>query len=146
MPRSTPSRDGPIRPPATVHHLANTPTAFGDVRPSTVPQYILAAVKIVCQIAEREPAGDILVFMPGQEDINKTVRGIMHETKDVVALGLFANMPKSRQREALAPLSGAKQHFRKCVVATNIAETSLTIDGIVYVVVCEHEYLPRVSY
>lgn len=133
--------------PVTVFHTAPAPTALGTMRETTVPQYVLAAVKTVCHIADKQPAGDILVFMPGQEDIALTIRGINHEAKKtVVALGLYADLSKARQREALMPLSGDKQHLRKCVVATNIAETSLTIDGIVYVVVCEHDHPATVSY
>lgn len=132
--------------PVTVQYCATLPTAFGNERHTTVPQYVVAAVRMVAYIEKREPAGDILVFMPGQEDIAQTIKGITVETNAVVPFGLFADMPKSRQREALAPLSGEKQHLRKCVVATNIAETSLTIDGIVYVVVCGQEHIATVFY
>lgn len=133
--------------PVDVRHIVATPTAFGNEINDTVARYVLGAVKTVAHIAERSPPGDILVFMPGQEDIAMTIAGVKHETKGGVAtFGLYADMPKARQLEALAPLTGDKQHLRKCIVATNIAETSLTIDGIVYIVVCENACLATVYY
>lgn len=120
--------------PVEVSFLAAVPF-LGSIRHTTVPEYVVAAIRVASQIAEREAPGDILIFMPGKEDIRLTVAGIMTDTQGVVALGLHAEMTKAQQSKVLAPLSGDKQHFRKCIVATNVAETSLTIDGIVYVIV-----------
>ena len=92
--------------------------------------YVDAAVRATEQIMAESSAGDVLIFMPGERDIR--------ETSDLLA-GRF-------DREAeIIPLfgmlsAGEQQHVfavcdrRKIVVATNIAETSLTIPGIRYVV------------
>lgn len=74
--------------------------------------------------------GDILVFVPGEDDIARTIASIRHEMPYVTAFGLHGNMSKAEQERALARVNGIK-----VVVATNIAETSLTIDGVVHVVV-----------
>lgn len=95
----------------------------------------MAALKTVMQIHTTHEPGDILVFKPGQEDVDVLVAGIRHETTRLEAFPLYANMSKAQQRMALGPVNNEKENLRKCVVATNIAETSLTINGIVYVVV-----------
>jgi ATP-dependent RNA helicase DHX8/PRP22 len=102
------------------------------------PDYMDAALITVMQIHLSEPAGDVLVFLTGQEEIDtccETLYTRMQALGDLapelIILPVYSSLPsemQSRIFEAAPPGS------RKCVVATNIAEASLTIDGIYYVV------------
>jgi ATP-dependent RNA helicase DHX8/PRP22 len=103
--------------------------------------YLDAALCAVCQINETEPEGDVLVFLTGQEEIESLGRLLRARAgkqkpgeRSVPALHvalLFAAMPPEEQMRAFEP---APPGARKVVLATNIAETSLTINGIRYVV------------
>ena len=100
--------------------------------------YLDAALCAVCQINEAEAAGDVLVFLTGQEEIESLGRLLRARSKKArpgapalnVVL-LFAAMPPEEQMRAFEPTPPGT---RKVVLATNIAETSLTISGIRYVV------------
>ncbi|MDR3229551.1 MAG: ATP-dependent helicase HrpB [Puniceicoccales bacterium] len=76
-----------------------------------------------------EPEGDFLVFMPGSYEIQKTIDaiGTTPEGRDCLLLPLHGELPPERQDLAVAPPPAG---IRKVVVATNVAETSLTIDGV----------------
>ncbi|MCH8820907.1 ATP-dependent RNA helicase [Patescibacteria group bacterium] len=89
----------------------------------------LAAFK-VGQIHRSGKPGDILVFMPGKDEIYKTIRLIeqLHH-QDLHTLAVYGDMTPQEQRRIFDRFSG-----RKVIVATNIAETSITIDGVVHVV------------
>lgn len=84
-----------------------------------------------------EPGGDILVFMPGQEEIEVTCDVVterleqLEECPPLAVLPIFSQLPSDLQARIF---QRAPAGVRKCVVATNIAETSLTVDGIMYVV------------
>jgi ATP-dependent helicase HrpB len=83
--------------------------------------------------ALREAPGDVLVFLPGAGEIRRT-QARLAETSlgpDVDVLPLFGELPPGEQDAAIAP---ARAGRRKVVLATNIAETSLTIDGVRIVV------------
>ena len=97
------------------------------------------------QIHIDEGPGDVLLFLTGEEEIEQACAEIRFEAKklsDDVAgpisvIPLYSSLPPQQQNrifdDAPAPNRAGKPG-RKVVVATNIAETSLTIDGIVYVV------------
>ncbi|ROW02303.1 hypothetical protein VSDG_02350 [Cytospora chrysosperma] len=119
--------------PVEVFHVADERLGGRNFVTSPVVDYVVAAVNTVVQIHKEGRRGDVLVFMPGQEDVDNTVAGIQRECSLMEVFGLYANMSKALQRQALKPLGEGKQNFRKCIMATNIAETSLTINGIVYV-------------
>jgi ATP-dependent helicase HrpA len=88
-----------------------------------------AAVQAVDDIINRRPPGDVLVFMPTEQDILETCRRLEGRKYAATAiLPLFSRLPASAQRR-IYTVSGPK-----IVVATNVAETSLTIPGIRYVV------------
>ncbi|PKG99843.1 ATP-dependent helicase HrpB [Paraglaciecola sp. MB-3u-78] len=75
---------------------------------------------------------DCLVFLPGAADINKAAQRLsQHFATEVEVLKLFSELSKNEQQQALLPNPEGK---RKIVLATNIAETSLTIEGIEIVV------------
>jgi len=90
------------------------------------------------QIHLSEPAGDILVFLTGQEEIDtccETLYTRMQALGDLapelIVLPVYSSLPSEIQSRIFDP---APPGSRKCVVATNIAEASLTIDGVYYVV------------
>ena len=110
-----------------------------DIQYSRSPceDYVDSAVKQVLAIHVSQGAGDILVFMTGQEDIEVTCELVAERLKQLVdpqqllILPIYSQMPADLQSKIFDP---APPGVRKVIVATNIAETSLTVDGIMYVV------------
>ncbi|XP_026124168.1 pre-mRNA-splicing factor ATP-dependent RNA helicase PRP16-like [Carassius auratus] len=110
-----------------------------DILFSKVPQedYVEAAVKQALQIHLSGMVGDILIFMPGQEDIEVTSDQIVERLEDLdnapalAVLPIYSQLPSDLQAKIFQK---APDGVRKCIVATNIAETSLTVDGIMFVV------------
>lgn len=117
--------------------------------PEFQQDYLDSAVRTVLQIHATEAEGDILLFLTGEEEIEDTVRKLTLESESMLredsqncgpmkVYPLYGSLPPHQQQKifAAAPESvfegGPKG--RKVIVSTNIAETSLTIDGIVYVV------------
>jgi ATP-dependent RNA helicase DHX8/PRP22 len=102
------------------------------------PDYLEAALITVMQIHLSEPAGDILVFLTGQEEIDSCSEILYSRMKalgdlapELIILPVYSALPSEIQSRIFEP---APIGSRKCVIATNIAEASLTIDGIYYVV------------
>ncbi|CAD5232198.1 unnamed protein product [Bursaphelenchus xylophilus] len=100
--------------------------------------YLDAALITVMQIHLTEPPGDILVFLTGQEEIDtaceilfERMKKLGSEVPDLIILPVYGALPSEMQTRIFEP---APPGSRKVVIATNIAETSLTIDGIYYVV------------
>ena len=107
--------------------------------------YFSASVKTVMQIHVDEEPGDILLFLTGEEEIEQACAEIRFEAKKlsedvagpISVIPLYSTLPPQQQNRIFdaAPEPNRKgKPGRKVVVSTNIAETSLTIDGIVYVV------------
>ncbi|RHY61624.1 hypothetical protein DYB34_008418, partial [Aphanomyces astaci] len=102
---------------------------------SPAEDYVDAAVKQVMTIHLSHPKGDILVFMTGQEDIEATCyvlaerMGRVDGAPPLMVLPMYSQLPADLQ----AKIFDASD-IRKCIVSTNIAETSLTVDGIRYVI------------
>jgi len=101
-----------------------------------------AAMITVLQIhVDCREKGDVLVFLPGQEEIEQLAKLLGDKRKlfpadlttDLLICPLFASMPFEQQIAVFEPVVG---DVRKVVIATNIAETSITIPGIKYVVDC----------
>ncbi|CAL2261904.1 unnamed protein product [Prunus armeniaca] len=100
--------------------------------------YLDAAIVTALQIHVTQPPGDILVFLTGQEEIETAEEILKHRTRglgtkiaELIICPIYANLPTELQGKIFeATPDGA----RKVVLATNIAETSLTIDGIKYVI------------
>ncbi|KAL9308060.1 putative RNA helicase [Arabidopsis thaliana] len=100
--------------------------------------YMDAAIVTILTIHVREPLGDILVFFTGQEEIETAeeilkhrIRGLGTKIRELIICPIYANLPSELQAKIFEP---TPEGARKVVLATNIAETSLTIDGIKYVV------------
>lgn len=106
--------------------------------------YFQAAVKTIMQIHADEGPGDILCFLTGEEEIEMACTEIRNEAKklgddvgNTLVLPLYSTLPPQQQNRIFDPAPGPNRKGipgRKIICSTNIAETSLTIDGIVYVV------------
>ncbi|TIA90553.1 hypothetical protein E3P99_01514 [Wallemia hederae] len=115
-----------------------------------IEDYVDGAVKQALQIHLTLPPGDILIFMTGQEDIEATCAVITERLEQLdnpdplLVLPIYSQMPADLQSKIFD-----KAPERKCIVATNIAETSLTVDGIMFVVDSGYSklkvYNPRVG-
>lgn len=105
------------------------------------PDYVETAVKQVMTIhlANKKSDGDILVFMTGQEDIEATCElieeklALLESPPPLDVYPIYSSLPADLQKKIFNKQNSER---RKVVVATNIAETSLTVDGIKYVVDC----------
>src|SRR6266536_1103942 len=105
-----------------------------------VEDYVEKAVQTVFDIHTKEPDGDILVFLTGREEIDTAVQAISERTaslhprsQQLMPLPLYAGLSIEQQMYVFEP---AQENMRKVIFSTNIAEASVTIDGIVYVVDC----------
>jgi len=113
------------------------------------PDYVEAAIRTVLMIHRAEDPGDILIFLTGEEEIEDACRKIKIEADDLVSndpdsvgpltcIPLYSSLPPQQQQRIFDPAPPPRvpngPPGRKVIVSTNIAETSLTIDGIVYVV------------
>ncbi|KAL4785474.1 P-loop containing nucleoside triphosphate hydrolase protein [Aspergillus varians] len=109
--------------------------------PEPVHDFIDAALKVIFQIHYKEPIpGDILVFLTGQETVealenlvNEYATGMDPALPKIQVLPLFAALPQVAQQRVFAP---APPRTRKIILATNIAETSVTVSGVRFVVDC----------
>lgn len=113
--------------PVSKHYLADSSEDIADTM-----------VRSIVQVNMSEQEGDILCFLPGQEEIDNCVN-ILHqispqlpkEAPIIVALPLYAALSPAQQLKIFENLSGRK---RKVILATNIAETSITVSGVKYVI------------
>ncbi|GAA5961157.1 hypothetical protein JCM21900_005883 [Sporobolomyces salmonicolor] len=119
--------------------------------PQPEANYLHAAVTTVFQIHTTQPKGDILVFLTGQDEIEaaqenleETARALGNKVAELMICPIYANLPTEMQARIFEP---TPEGARKVVLATNIAETSITIDGVVYVIdpgfVKQNSYNPR---
>ena len=109
--------------PVELHYLPAPETEEED--PSPVEQAV-AATRL---LARQHPPGDILVFMATERDILETAELLRAGPDEIEVLPLFGRLSSREQARIFAPCPR-----RKVVVATNVAETSLTVPGIRYVV------------
>ncbi|XP_055615824.1 pre-mRNA-splicing factor ATP-dependent RNA helicase PRP16 isoform X2 [Toxorhynchites rutilus septentrionalis] len=126
---------------------------FGNVPTFTIPgrtypvdvyfsknvceDYVESAVKQALQIHLQQVEGDMLIFMPGQEDIEVTCEVLAERISEIEnapqlsILPIYSQLPSDLQAKIF---QRSAEGLRKCIVATNIAETSLTVDGIIFVI------------
>lgn len=100
--------------------------------------YVFTALVTVFQIHQYEPEGDILVFCTGQEEIESMVKAVRETSSQLpfdcpplIVFPLYAALPSAHQLKVFQPV---EKGSRKVIFSTNIAETSITIPGIKYVV------------
>ncbi len=105
---------------------------------SPVEDYLERAVQTAFDIHTKEPDGDILVFLTGREEIESAVKAVSERAaqlharaQQILPLPLFAGLTTEEQMYVFEP---APENTRKVIFSTNIAEASVTIDGIVYLV------------
>jgi pre-mRNA-splicing factor ATP-dependent RNA helicase DHX38/PRP16 len=109
---------------------------------SPCEDYVEGAVKQAMSIHITSPPGDILIFMTGQEEIEAACYALAERMEQLVSstkksvsklliLPIYSQLPADLQAKIFQK---AEDGARKCIVATNIAETSLTVDGIYYVI------------
>lgn len=109
--------------PVRIEYLAKT------VNFDSEPVWDVAARE--CERIAGEVAGDMLVFMPGAYEISRTVQAIQasRALRDFICFPLHGELPPEQQDRAVA-----RYDDRKIIVSTNVAETSLTIDGVTAVI------------
>lgn len=102
------------------------------------PDYVEASITTVMHIHLSQPAGDVLLFLTGQEEIDTCCEILFSRMKalgdlapELMILPVYGALPSEMQSRIFEPPPAGT---RKVVVATNIAEASLTIDGIYYVI------------
>ncbi|KAL7089088.1 hypothetical protein ACP275_13G166900 [Erythranthe tilingii] len=128
---------GPRKVPAilSVEGRGFTVQMFYSEEP--VSDYIRAAVSTVISIHDEERMGDVLVFLTGQDDIDAAIQLLTEDShkrkQELIVLPLYSGLPRADQDLVFSPTPRGK---RKVIFSTNIAETSLTLEGVVYVVDC----------
>lgn len=102
--------------------------------------YVQSAIDTVVALHVHQPLGDVLVFLTGREEIDACAQGIADASHDLgkgtfklLPLPLHAGLSTEQQMQVFQP---APSGTRKIVISTNIAEASVTIEGIKYVVDC----------
>ena len=108
--------------------------------PSEKDVHISVATARVIRKALREQTGDMLVFLPGAGEIQRVQTLLETENSSALVVPLYGDLPFKKQQEAILP---HPQGMRKIVLATSIAETSLTIEGITTVVDSGSARVPR---
>ncbi|MFL5577001.1 MAG: ATP-dependent helicase HrpB [Gemmatimonadaceae bacterium] len=114
-------------------------TRYADRRPDG---RVEPAVAATVRAALARDAGDVLVFLPGAAEIRRAASLLGDAGPGVRVAPLYGNLPQREQDAALAPAAAGE---RKVVLATSIAETSLTIDGVRVVVDAGLSRVPRFS-
>lgn len=111
-----------------------------DIFYTSAPEtdYLDATLITIFQIHLEDGPGDILVFLTGQEEIESVERLVLEklrqlpeENQTLKVLPIYSSLPSEKQMQVFMP---APTGFRKVILATNIAETSVTIPGIKYVI------------
>ncbi|CAD1478196.1 unnamed protein product, partial [Heterotrigona itama] len=111
-----------------------------------VANYVTSVVDTVLKIHENEEPGDILAFLTGLDEVDQAVSLLSEHAKlikegklKLLPLAMYGSLPNSEQ---LKVFWRAAKDTRKVIVATNIAETSITIPNIVYVIDCGFVKIP----
>jgi pre-mRNA-splicing factor ATP-dependent RNA helicase DHX15/PRP43 len=118
-----------------------------------VKDYVASAIEHAWRVHTQEGPGDVLAFLIGEAEIEMACRKLQHRIDDAIAEGqqvkpvsiraLYGAQSIDEQRKVFVPPTAGE---RRIIFATNIAETSLTIDGVVYVIdsgYCkQHTYIP----
>ncbi|KAL7269307.1 Salivary acidic proline-rich phosphoprotein 1/2 [Rhizina undulata] len=123
--------------------------------PDPVADYVDAALRTVFQIHYSEPMpGDILVFLTGQDEIEALqkliedyAQGMDSAVPKILVLPIYAALPQAQQQKVFQP--APHRNTRKIILATNIAETSVTVTGVRHVIDCgkvkTKQYRPRIG-
>ncbi|KAG2432191.1 hypothetical protein HXX76_009111 [Chlamydomonas incerta] len=134
----------PDRTPAAVTVEGRTHPVQVHYLQQPAADYVTAAVSAAVDIHCEDMPGDILIFLTGQDEVQTAVAQLEEHSRRLAGgrtsyslrmmpLPLYAGLPGAAQSAVFRP---APRGVRKVVAATNIAETSLTLEGVVYVVDC----------
>lgn len=108
-------------------------------QPKSTDDPLVSVVVRTIRLALREQTGDILVFLPGAGEINR-VNALFEGDDTAIFFPLYGDLPFKKQQEAILPHPTGR---RKVVLATSIAETSLTIENITVVIDGGYSRVPR---
>ncbi|KAK9449203.1 P-loop containing nucleoside triphosphate hydrolase protein [Limtongia smithiae] len=102
--------------------------------------YVETTIRTIFNVHLQEPAGDILVFLTGREEITRVCQAVAdradtvpEESGRLLALPLYAGLTQADQMRIF---ESTPEGMRKVIISTNIAEASVTVDGVVYVIDC----------
>ncbi|KAL0085038.1 P-loop containing nucleoside triphosphate hydrolase protein [Phycomyces blakesleeanus] len=105
-----------------------------------VSDYVEKAIQTVFDIHTQEPSGDVLIFMTGRDEVDTIVSELYERSKtlpskykELMPLPLYAGLTAEEQLSVFKP---TPHNTRKVIVSTNIAEASVTLPDIVYVIDC----------
>lgn len=124
--RASDDADDPADPDDPDHEIVRTESMVGTA--DVVRDPTEAIVDAVREL-EAEPPGDVLVFLSGEREIRDTADSLK-DLPNTEVLPLYARLPTAEQQKVFTP----GRSGRRIVLATNVAETSLTVPGIRYVV------------
>ncbi|MEW5312087.1 MAG: hypothetical protein WDW38_003742 [Sanguina aurantia] len=132
---------GPDRAPAIMSIEGRTHPVQVHYLESPCGDYLRAAVEAAVAIHCEDLPGDVLIFLSGQEEVEAAVTMLDEEASRLakssgyslrmLPLPLYSALPSSAQQLVFQP---TPRGYRKVVVSTNVAETSLTLEGVVYVI------------
>jgi ATP-dependent RNA helicase DDX35 len=104
------------------------------------PDYIKETVSTIMKIHRKEKPGDILAFLTGQDEVHQAISLLREHLErtglDEDSLKILPMHGSLTHHDQLKAFFGVPKGTRKVIIATNIAETSVTIPGIVYVIDC----------
>ena len=125
----------------------NTENDYYDLISKYIDRCLNSILQIILSPKEDDKTGDILVFLPGQEDIEdlqellkakkEEINNILPNGKNIEykVLPLFGSLPSNLQLKIFRPIKNKQgKNIRKIILSTNIAETSLTIKNIKYII------------
>ena len=139
------SKDGPapvIQVSGRLYPVEIRWRPFVEARDHDVVDAIVEAVDELWRGEGAAGSGDVLVFLPGEREIRDAAERLRkHHPPGVSVLPLFARLSQEQQDEVFAPHAA-----RRIVIATNVAETSLTVPGIRYVIDAGTARIKRYSY
>jgi len=139
------SKDGPapvIQVSGRLYPVEIRWRPFVEARDHDVVDAIVEAVDELWRGEGVAGSGDVLVFLPGEREIRDAAERLRkHHPPGVSVLPLFARLSQEQQDEVFAPHAA-----RRIVIATNVAETSLTVPGIRYVIDAGTARIKRYSY
>ncbi|KAM6520756.1 hypothetical protein FSOLCH5_005536 [Fusarium solani] len=93
------------------------------------PKYLTCAYRVVEMIVKNKPKGGILLFLTTTREIEEACAMIRRRVPSLRVLPLYSALPSEAQRLAMS-----KSDFQQCIVSTSVAEASVTIPGVVYVI------------
>lgn len=120
--------------PVDISYISR-PATVRSSQPIQLPVWEQAA-QALDSLLSREPEGDLLIFMPGVYEIRRTIEACQRRCSPsshgrLAFLPLYSELPAPQQEAAVTP---AERGVRKVIVSTNVAETSLTIEGVRHVI------------